>query len=39
MGLLAAELSFGRRLDKICGEFRREKRFEFHLLHFALQLL
>jgi len=31
--------AFGHRLDKICGELRREKCLEFHFLHFALQLL
>ena len=36
---VSAELSFGHGLDKICGELRREKRLEFHLLHLALQLL
>ena len=36
---VSAELSFGHRLDKICGELRREKCLEFHFLHFTLGLL
>ena len=36
---VSAELSFGHGLDKICGKLCGQKRLEFHLLHFALQLL